>query len=180
MAETAPLPLVEPRRVTFTVYGIPKPKGSARGFVVMKAGKARAIVTSDNKSLKSWEHSVRDAAQHAVGEHFFTAAVRLEIHFWFPRPKSVSVKKRPHFTTKPDLSKLVRGAEDALNGVLFKDDSQVVVIAASKRYVDDGPAGAAITVEEITGPVWALLARPQPSKPSPTGRPKEDPWSSSR
>lgn len=136
------------RSVTFDVYGLPKPKGSARGFVVMKAGKARAIVTSDNKSLKSWEHSVRDAAQRAVGEHYFTDAIRLEIEFWFPRPKSVSRKKRPHFTTKPDLSKLVRGAEDALNGVLFRDDSQVVSIQATKRYVE-GPAGARLTVTEI-------------------------------
>lgn len=137
-----------PRRVSFQVYGLPKPKGSARGFIAMKAGKARAIVTSDNKNLKAWESCVRDAAQRVVGEQYFTEAVRMQIEFWFPRPKSVSAKKRPHLTTKPDLSKLIRGAEDALNGVLFRDDSQIIAIIATKAYVE-GPAGANITVEEV-------------------------------
>jgi Holliday junction resolvase RusA-like endonuclease len=145
----AALPLTEPRTVSFEVFGIPKPKGSARGFVAMKAGKARAIVVADNsKALRSWEGSVRDAAQRVAGEQYFTEAVRLRIDFWFPRPKSVSVKKRPYFTTKPDLSKLVRSAEDALNGVVFKDDCQVVEVVATKRYAD-GPAGARVTVSEV-------------------------------
>lgn len=177
MAMTAPaLPLVEPRRVSFKIYGIPKPKGSARGFVVMKAGsKPRAIVTSDNKSLKSWEAAVRDAARDVVGQEYFTDAVRIEIAFWFPRPKSVSPAKRPHMTTIPDLSKLVRGAEDALNGVLFKDDALIVDIHATKRYVDDGAAGAQITIEEM--PMPPGYVPPRPRKTSATGRPKEDPWS---
>lgn len=143
------LPLEEPRRVSFNVYGIPKPKGSARAFVAMKAGhKPRAIVTSDNKNLRSWEQAVRDAAQGVAGVAYFTEAVALEIEFWFPRPKSVKPAKRPHLTTKPDLSKLIRGAEDALNGVVFKDDAQVVTITATKKYVD-GPAGACVTVTEV-------------------------------
>jgi len=159
------LPLEVPRSVSFQVFGIPKPKGSARGFVAMKAGhKPRAIVVADNsKALKSWEGAVRDAAQRVAGEQFFTEAVVLEIEFWFSRPKSVSVKKRPDMTTKPDLSKLVRGAEDALTGVLFKDDSQVVTIAARKCYVA-GASGARVTVTEIvpkrSGP------RPEPVSPS--------------
>jgi Holliday junction resolvase RusA-like endonuclease len=143
------LPLETPRSVSFQVFGIPKPKGSARGFAVMKAGKARAIVVADNsKALKSWEGAVRTAAQDVVGQEYFTEAVTLAIDFWFGRPKSVSAKRRPYLTTKPDLSKLVRSAEDALTGVLFRDDSQVVEIHATKRYVD-GPAGARITVTEV-------------------------------
>ncbi len=91
---------------------------------------------------------MRNAAQAVVGQAYFTEAVSLDIEFWFPRPKSVKPSKRPHLTTKPDLSKLVRGAEDALTGVLFRDDSQVVTLVASKRYVD-GPAGARITVADV-------------------------------
>lgn len=142
----------EPRRVEFTVYGTPQPKGSARAFVAMKKGQTystknrpRAVVTSDNTSLKAWEGSVREAAQAVAGEVFFTGAVRLRINFRFPRPKSVT---RPFMTTRPDCSKLVRGAEDALIGLVFQDDSQVVELVATKRYVD-GPAGARIVVEEV-------------------------------
>ena len=171
------LPLVEPRRVTFKVYGIPKPKGSARGFVVMKAGKKpRAIVTSDNKSLKSWEAAVRDAARDVVGEAFFTEAVALKIDFWFPRSKAA--KKRPYMITIPDLSKLVRGAEDALNAVLFADDKLIVLIEATKRYVDEGPAGASITVEEMPVPIGYAppAARAQTKTRARATRTKADPW----
>lgn len=142
------LPLEEPRRVSFRVLGVPQPKGSARGFVVMKAGsKPRAIVTSDNKNLRSWADSIRYAAQDAAVE-FFDGAVQLQIEFMFTRPKSSNPKKRPFMTTRPDCSKLVRGAEDALNGILWKDDAQVVAIVATKRYVD-GPGGAIVTVTEV-------------------------------
>lgn len=162
----------EPRSVTFDIYGIPKPKGSARAFVAMKAGKKpRAIVTTDNKSLKSWEAAVRDAARDVVGQAYFTEAVSLEIDFWFPRPKSVSAAKRPHMTTKPDLSKLLRGAEDALNGVIFKDDAQVVRAITAKRYVD-GPAGARITVTEMfPKPTAAAPRASKKTKATPTTPP---------
>ena len=58
------------------------------------------------------------------------------------------MKKRPYMTTRPDTSKLVRGAEDALNGVIWKDDAQVITIIATKAYCD-GPGGAVITITEV-------------------------------
>lgn len=149
MSPAASLPLEAPRQVHFQVYGIPQPKGSARGFVAMKAGqKPRAIVTSDNKNLRSWADSVRYAAQEVAGDVFFEGPVELRIAFTFSRPKSATPKKRPCMTTRPDVSKLVRAAEDALNGLVWKDDAQVVAILATKSYVD-GPGGAAVTVTEV-------------------------------
>lgn len=150
MPSPVALPLTEPRSVRFQVFGKAEPKGSARGFVLMKAGKKpRAVVTSDNKNLRSWADSVRYAAQDAAaGGIFFDGPVQLQIAFTFSRPKSVSAKKRPFMTTRPDTSKLVRGAEDALNGILWKDDAQVIAIIATKAYVD-GPGGAVVTVTEV-------------------------------
>lgn len=137
------------RVVQFVVHGTPKPKGSARGFVAMKAGKARAIVTTDNKGLKSWETAVRFAAQSQAGELLMMGAVEVEIDFYLQRPPSVSEKKRPFMTTKPDLSKLVRGFEDALNEVVWKDDSQVVRITATKNYATVGDGSrAVVTIKE--------------------------------
>lgn len=138
------------RVISFEVHGTPKPKGSARAFIAMKAGgKPRAIVTTDNKGLKSWETAVRFAAQAVAGDTLLMGPVTLTVVFYLQRPKSVSEKKRPHMTTAPDLSKLVRGIEDALNEVLWKDDAQVVEIVASKVYapVDQG-SRAVITITE--------------------------------
>lgn len=150
-----------PRSLSFTVFGTPKPKGSARGFVAMKAGKARAIVTNDNKGAKGWETAVRYAAQDVAGEQpLFEGAVELSIAFYLQRPKSVSDKKRPFMTTAPDCSKLVRCTEDALNEVIWKDDCQVVSILASKRYAAAGePSRAEITVTEVV----ALVQSAAPS-----------------
>lgn len=140
-----------PRVINFIVHGTPRPKGSARGFVAMKAGqKPRAIVTSDNKGLKAWETAIRFAAQAHAGEALMMGAVELRIDFYLQRPKSVSEKKRPFMTTAPDCSKLVRGFEDALNEVIWKDDAQVVRIIASKHYarMDEG-SHANVTITEL-------------------------------
>lgn len=56
-------------------------------------------------------------------------------------PKSMSRKRqyqalmgevRP--TTKPDLDNLLKSVKDALNGVAYVDDSQIVTITAEKAY----------------------------------------------
>jgi len=128
----------------------------------MKAGKARAIVTSDNKSLKSWEDSVRNAAQGIAGQVFFDGAIALHVVFYLQRPKSVKESARPFMTTKPDLSKLVRGLEDALTEILWKDDAQVTAITASKIYAAAHESSRAIvTITEIHPLVQPTAAKPR-------------------
>lgn len=50
------------------------------------------------------------------------------------RPASVSVKKRPHATAKPDLDNYIKILSDACNGFIF-EDQQIVSIRARKVYV---------------------------------------------
>lgn len=61
--------------------------------------------------------------------------------FWEQRPKSHYRKNgalkpdAPSVPTKaPDLDKLVRSVGDALNGIVWRDDSQVATLVATKRY----------------------------------------------
>ena len=64
-----------------------------------------------------------------------------------PKPEAVSValtftrespkRKRPHWTVKPDLDNMVKSVLDALNGVVYEDDSQVVKCTSVKRYGTD-------------------------------------------
>jgi hypothetical protein len=51
-----------------------------------------------------------------------------------------------HPTVKPDIDKLVRAINDALTGILFTDDCQVVSISMTKDYCGERRAGAYITV----------------------------------
>jgi len=65
--------------------------------------------------------------------------VELRVDFYFTIPKSWSKKKKElhmcqYKTSKPDLDNLVKLVKDALNGIAWHDDSQVVRIVATKRY----------------------------------------------
>ena len=113
----------------FEVRGTPQPKGSARAFV----RKGRAIVTSDNPAVRRWEDTIRFVLQdwpHGI----LTGSVSLVMMFTLVRPRSVSAKRRPFPTVKPDLSKLYRGAEDAMTGIVFADDAQVIEALVGKVY----------------------------------------------
>lgn len=67
--------------------------------------------------------------------------LELCIEFSFAYPGSWSKKKRESNTDhprpiKPDLSNLIKFVEDALNGFMWEDDSQIVSISARKYYSD--------------------------------------------
>jgi Holliday junction resolvase RusA-like endonuclease len=150
------------RRLTFDVLGVAQPKGSAQAFVpkswadqAHRQGKApRAIVTSDNPRSKGWQQLVAEQAQTVAGGGPFLGPTVLTVTFYLPRPVSLPQKIRHHLTL-PDLDKLVRCIGDALTGVLYLDDKQVVDLHARKCYAawnavprvritleDAAPAGA--------------------------------------
>ncbi|MCY8507703.1 RusA family crossover junction endodeoxyribonuclease, partial [Bacillus atrophaeus] len=71
-----------------------------------------------------------------------------------PMPKKVSNSKkkkesaekgllRP--TTKPDVDNYVKGVKDALNHLIYKDDSQVVDLKVSKFYSEEPRVEVIIT-----------------------------------
>lgn len=119
--------------VYFTVYGTPKPQGSMKAFT--PKGWARPILTSDNAKLKPWRQEI-SATVIALGLAPFAkhVPVKIELDFYFERPASVSAKKRPHMTVKPDGDKLIRAVFDALTGTLLSDDAQVVECRHRKFY----------------------------------------------
>jgi len=67
------------------------------------------------------------------------------------RPASVSVKKRPHATAKPDLDNYIKILSDSCNGFIF-EDQQIVSIFARKIYVSElTQQGVHITIHEDKG-----------------------------
>lgn len=122
--------------ITLQVDGVPQPKGSMQGFVVRTRRGPRAVVTEDNARTRPWAALVRDAARQAIGEAIAFprgVPVRLEAVFTLPRPIGLP-KRITAPTKKPDLDKLARTVKDALTGVVWQDDSQVVELLARKRY----------------------------------------------
>lgn len=123
------------KELSFIVYGIPAPQGSMKAFVM--GGKAR--ITSDNKKLKPYRQEVAETAlierAHAgFHEVFASKHVPVEVfyHFFFERPPSIP-KKRVMHVVKPDLDKLLRSTTDALTGILYADDAQIVSYGKSRK-----------------------------------------------
>ena len=118
------------RQIIFDVYGVPQPKGSAKAF--MPRGARFPVVTNDNPNTKAWERAIRDAAQPHAGT-LLLGGVNVACCFELPRPKSLPKKVQQHLK-KPDIDKLARSVLDALTGILWRDDSQVVSLTVTKQY----------------------------------------------
>ena len=88
------------------------------------------IVHNKTKDLMEWRSKVGQAA-HLAGCTPITGAITITMRFRYLRPKSV-IRTQP--TVPPDLDKQIRSILDALTGIAYVDDSQVVEITATKRY----------------------------------------------
>lgn len=127
--------------IEFFVAGKPAPQGSKR-----HVGGGRMIESS--KALGPWREHVAFAAQHAMaGHNLISGAIVMVADFAFPRIQAIRKTTPPH-TKKPDLDKLIRALGDALTGVVFVDDSQIVSFGDTrKRYAEIGETpGVRITV----------------------------------
>lgn len=122
----------------FRVYGRPQQRGSKKAFVLPgKDGKKpRAIITDDNTRSEPWVNAVAcEAAKAMNGRDLITGPVSLSLVFFFARPKDhygtgrnagTLKNSAPQWHTQtPDLAKLVRCFEDALTGIVWRDDRQV-------------------------------------------------------
>lgn len=111
----------------FFVPGEPVPQGSMSVF-------NGRIVHGNSRAVKAWRATVRDMGIYA-GLLPVGGPIAIECVFSLRRGKTV---KREHPITRPDLDKLVRCVLDALTGVAYLDDSQVIDLKASKRYGNEG------------------------------------------
>ncbi|MCM3141695.1 RusA family crossover junction endodeoxyribonuclease [Brevibacillus sp. MER 51] len=78
------------------------------------------------------------ASQSTVGQPT-PSPLALKMVFVMPIPESWSKKKRwdalnKAHMTKPDLDNLIKGCTDALNGVVWQDDKQIIAVEATKVY----------------------------------------------
>jgi len=145
-------------QVKFTVWATPQPQGSMKGFVLpgKNGARARAILTSDNSKLKPYRGDLTREAMDALrakGIQEPMAAkhvpVRLEMKFYLAKPDSCP-KKRMFPVVKPDLSKLIRASEDALTGILYADDAQVVSYGDTGKFYGS-PERVEVTLTVIDG-----------------------------
>lgn len=140
----------------FTVFGVAAPQGSK---VRTKFGGIREA----NPRTMPWRQEVAARALEAMGgKEPALGPLRLTVWFHLPRPKShyrtgkhageLKADAPLWVTTKPDRTKLLRATEDALTGIVWRDDAQVVCGDAWKRYVVVDAPRAVILVETVEEP----------------------------
>jgi Holliday junction resolvase RusA-like endonuclease len=139
--------------ITFTVYGKAKPAGSKRGF--LRGGKI-VITDTSGQEGKIWRHVIQDQAKEAMKKYtefigqeikdpLIIGPVTLMVTFDIKRPRhhygtgKNSGKLLERYanaipTSKPDCTKLLRAVEDALTGIVWRDDAQVFRQIVTKHY----------------------------------------------
>jgi len=125
--------------VSLTVYGHPVPKARAR-TVRTKKGKS---ISFTPEQTASWEDSIRAQALQSRPGQLLDGPLALEATFYLLRPKS-RPKKEIYPDRKPDLDNLVKSVKDALEGVIYTNDSRIVDEVVRKRY--DDPPRVEITI----------------------------------
>lgn len=80
--------------------------------------------------------------------------IEVTLAFYFPIPKSWSNQKKEDANdqqimplVKPDIDNCVKGIFDALNGIAWDDDRNVVQLQTFKRY--GNTPGIVITIKEV-------------------------------
>jgi len=142
-------------RVVFTVPAIPvaQPRQRHRAFVA--GGHVRTQnFTPARHPVQAFKATVRLAASQAHIGAPLEGPLALVATFVFPRPGRLCWKKRPMprcwHHSKPDTENVLKALQDALTGLLWKDDAQIAEVRCSKVYAagDEQPA-VSVRVEQL-------------------------------
>lgn len=126
----------------FIVEGKPQGKARARTFYNKQAGKMCSMTPIQTKS---YEDLIRWKYKAAGGQYMGEKVLQVNIIAYYPIPKAFSkakindaIERKIRPTTKPDCDNIIKVVLDALNGVAYYDDKQVVCVSCNKYYGNEG------------------------------------------
>ena len=127
--------------IRLTIPG--KPIGKGRPRATSRGGFVRMYTP---KTTAEYERKIQDMfAADYPGYKPISGPVALYIRAYYPIPSSTSKKKARLMedgdipcVKKPDLDNVIKTVMDALSGLAYEDDSQVVLVDADKRYSGSG------------------------------------------
>lgn len=107
-------------------------------------GRGRFIRVYDPPKTAKFKRELKQLATEMYHDAPLEGEIYLKVAFYRKIQKSVSKKEHDRRASgthrpivKPDLSNYLKAFEDALNGVLWKDDATIVELNTSKWYADD-------------------------------------------
>lgn len=121
------------RSVHFVIPGLPEPRREP------PIGRRGPYAHPGNET---YYDRVRWAWRAAGSVDFGIDPIELSVVAHFPRPithwrkgghLTPSGERNPHKVSRPDLSNLIKAIEDALNGLAYHDDSQIVAYGRPRK-----------------------------------------------
>ena len=109
--------------IKFTIPGQPVPKARPR---VTRKG------TYTPETTKHYEKVVQASFMATKTRKMMDGPLKADLVFYLSKPKRPKHPRHP--ITKPDIDNYQKAVMDALNGMAYCDDSQIVVVYAEKRY----------------------------------------------
>lgn len=150
-----PLLSTDDGSVRFDVRGRAQPAGSKRPF---KRKDGSLGVRDANDASREWKNLVADKAVETMrGQPKLEGSLAMLLTFYVVRPKShygtgrnahLLKESAPAFpSTRPDTLKLTRAVEDALTGIVYRDDAQIAMQLSIRRYAES--PSVSVVVGEI-------------------------------
>jgi len=128
--------------ISFTIQGEPVAKARARVTDRRDRNGKRITYTPEKTSAAEYDFQIQ-AMWHRP-DIPFTGPLVLRAKFYRMIPKSFSNRRRDYAeagklrpATKPDLDNLVKLVKDAMQGIFYANDSQIVRIEAEKWYSEN-------------------------------------------
>ncbi len=122
--------------ISFFIPGTPR--STQTGSVVRAGGRLIPI-----RRGTAWSGYCGLVAEQNKPEKPLEGALTVTLTFCRRAPK----KHGEYPTTRPDVENLAKGLLDSWNGILWRDDSQIVDLELSKRY--DAREGVEVEVQEL-------------------------------
>jgi len=121
----------------FTVEGTPVGKGRPKF-----ARRGNFVTAYTPTKTRTYESLIAEAARKAMGSSEpLETPVAAYIYIVVPVPQSYPKKRRDAClnglerpTKKPDIDNIVKAFLDSMNGIVYKDDTQVVNLHSTKNY----------------------------------------------
>ena len=138
------------RKIEFFVPGAPVGKGRPRA-----ARRGAGVVMFTPEKTADYESLVAATAGNAMRAHqLLDGPLEAVLDVRFPVPVSWSKARRARalagaewHTSKPDADNVAKAILDACNGVVFRDDSQIVMLTATKEFSET--PGVRVVIREV-------------------------------
>jgi Holliday junction resolvase RusA-like endonuclease len=138
-------------QIHFQVEGDPKGKGRPR---FSRVGSFTKVYT--DKQTLGYEAKIAHFAKQAIGStEPLKTAVSVYLYVRLPIPQSYSKKRREACLNgfelpckKPDIDNIAKTYLDAMNGVIFVDDTQVIDLHVKKVYAEKAGVDVMVTEAE--------------------------------